>query len=79
MSVLDYQKCAMYFRQKLFEFLQSVKQTDGSFAMHVGGEVDIRGAYCALSVASLTGILTKELVNNTAEWIIRLVMEHLVV
>ncbi|XP_076268992.1 farnesyl transferase beta subunit isoform X2 [Rhynchophorus ferrugineus] len=65
-------------RQKLFEFLQSVKQPDGSFAMHVGGEVDIRGAYCALSVASLTGVLTKELVNNTAEWIIRLVEECIV-
>lgn len=40
--------------------------------MHVGGEVDIRGAYCALSVASMTDILTKDLTDNTAEWIVRL-------
>lgn len=40
--------------------------------MHVGGEVDIRGAYCALSVASMTDILTKDLIDNTAEWIVRL-------
>ncbi|XP_060527006.1 protein farnesyltransferase subunit beta [Cylas formicarius] len=57
-------------RQKLYAFLMSVKQSDGSFAMHNGGEVDIRGVYCALSVASLTGILTTELVRDTAEWII---------
>lgn len=58
-------------RKKLMDFLWSVKQTDGSFAMHVGGEIDIRGAYCALSVASVTGIITQELCKNTAEWIVR--------
>ncbi|XP_030744971.1 protein farnesyltransferase subunit beta isoform X2 [Sitophilus oryzae] len=57
-------------RQKLYEFLLRVKQPDGKFAMHTGGEIDIRGAYCAISVASLTGIMTKELVDNTAEWIV---------
>lgn len=29
-------------RQKLLDFLWSVKQPDGSFMMHVGGEVDVR-------------------------------------
>ncbi|KAL1488034.1 hypothetical protein ABEB36_015407 [Hypothenemus hampei] len=57
-------------RPKLYEFLLSVKQSNGSFAMHHRGEVDIRGAYCALSVASLTSIITPELVANTAEWIV---------
>ncbi|XP_018568931.1 protein farnesyltransferase subunit beta [Anoplophora glabripennis] len=57
-------------RKKLRDFLFSVRQWDGSFAMHVGGEIDIRGAYCALSVASLTGILTPELCKDTAEWIV---------
>lgn len=52
--------------------MRSVKQPDGSFCMHVGGEVDIRGAYCALSVASMTDILTKDLSDYTAEWIVRL-------
>lgn len=29
-------------RKKLLEFLHSLKQPDGSFLMHVGGEVDVR-------------------------------------
>lgn len=29
-------------REKLLDFLWSVKQPDGSFVMHVGGEVDVR-------------------------------------
>ncbi|CAH1975928.1 unnamed protein product [Acanthoscelides obtectus] len=57
-------------RQKLKEFMRSMKQPDGSFAMHIGGEIDIRGAYCAATVASITGILTPELFEGTAEWIV---------
>ncbi|CAH1117346.1 unnamed protein product [Phaedon cochleariae] len=57
-------------RQKLQDFLFRIRQVDGSFSMHVGGEVDIRGAYCALSVASLTGILVPKLLDGTAEWIV---------
>lgn len=37
--------------------------------MHDGGEVDIRGVYCALCVAMLTQIFTEELFNNTREWL----------
>lgn len=29
-------------RKKLLEYLHSLKQPDGSFLMHVGGEVDVR-------------------------------------
>lgn len=58
-------------RKKLQDFLWSVKQSDGSFTMHVGGEIDIRGAYCALSVASIAGVLTPELCKDTAQWIVR--------
>ena len=29
-------------RERLLDFLRSVKQPDGSFVMHVGGEVDVR-------------------------------------
>ncbi|NWW97789.1 FNTB farnesyltransferase, partial [Caloenas nicobarica] len=39
--------------------------------MHIGGEVDVRSAYCAASVASLTNILTPALFAGTAEWIAR--------
>uniref|UniRef100_A0A4W3I1Z1 Protein farnesyltransferase subunit beta n=1 Tax=Callorhinchus milii TaxID=7868 RepID=A0A4W3I1Z1_CALMI len=58
-------------REKLLQFLYSVKQPDGSFIMHVGGEVDVRCAYCAASVASLTNIITPKLFEGTAEWVRR--------
>lgn len=38
--------------------------------MHVGGEVDIRGAYCSAAVAVLTNIMDVELFDKTAEWIV---------
>ncbi|XP_030628041.1 protein farnesyltransferase subunit beta [Chanos chanos] len=58
-------------REKLLDFLYSVKQPDGSFVMHVGGEVDVRSAYCAASVASLTNIITPTLFEGTHNWILR--------
>ncbi|KAK2864353.1 hypothetical protein Q7C36_003507 [Tachysurus vachellii] len=57
-------------REKLLDFLFSVKQPDGSFVMHVGGEVDVRSAYCAASVASLTNIVTTKLFEGTHNWIL---------
>ncbi|XP_041131303.1 protein farnesyltransferase subunit beta-like [Polyodon spathula] len=58
-------------RQKLLDFLYSLKQPGGSFVMHVGGEVDVRSAYCAASVASLTNIITASLFEGTPNWITR--------
>ncbi|KAJ1103603.1 hypothetical protein NDU88_001024 [Pleurodeles waltl] len=58
-------------REKLLEFLFALKQPDGSFLMHIGGEVDVRSAYCAASVASLTNIITPTLFEGTPEWILR--------
>ncbi|OWK09874.1 FNTB [Cervus elaphus hippelaphus] len=58
-------------REKLLQYLYSLKQPDGSFLMHDGGEVDVRSAYCAASVASLTNIITPDLFEGTAEWIAR--------
>ncbi|XP_020380925.1 protein farnesyltransferase subunit beta [Rhincodon typus] len=58
-------------REKLLEFLYSVKQPNGSFTMHVSGEVDVRSAYCAASVASLTNIVTPTLFEGTPEWVLR--------
>ncbi|KAL1924243.1 uncharacterized protein VTP21DRAFT_7278 [Calcarisporiella thermophila] len=56
-------------RDTLYAFLMRMKQEDGSFIMHEGGEVDVRGSYCALSVAALTNILTPELEENVAEFV----------
>ena len=57
------------FRTTLYKFLMRMRETDGSFKMHEGGEVDIRGAYCAASAARLTNMCTKELFQGTPEWI----------
>ncbi|KPJ18224.1 Protein farnesyltransferase subunit beta [Papilio machaon] len=57
-------------RKSLQNFLWAVRGVDGSFALHLGGEQDIRGAYCALTVAKLTNIYTDELFDKTAEWIV---------
>ncbi|KAG0212633.1 hypothetical protein BGX33_003448 [Mortierella sp. NVP41] len=56
-------------REKLLEFLLSVKQKDGSFTMTVGGEVDVRGSYCAMSAATITNVITPELTAGAAEFI----------
>ena len=39
--------------------------------MHEGGEVDLRGVYCALSVAKSLNILNQELRENTVEFILK--------
>ena len=56
-------------RKTLKRFLTARKTPEGAFTMHEGGEVDIRGAYCAASVARLTNIFTTEMFEGTAEWI----------
>jgi len=39
--------------------------------MHHGSEADIRGVYCALSIARLTNVYTEEMFEGTAEWVAR--------
>ncbi|XP_041352446.1 protein farnesyltransferase subunit beta-like [Gigantopelta aegis] len=56
-------------RKTLYEYLLSMRSPDGSFRMHKGGEVDIRGAYCAACVATLTHISTPELFKDTPQWL----------
>ena len=58
-------------RPALSRWLASLRLADGSFTMHADGEVDIRGVYCALSVARLTNVFTQAMFENTAEWILR--------
>ncbi|KAJ1658034.1 CAAX farnesyltransferase (FTase) subunit beta [Dispira simplex] len=58
-------------RSQLYQFLMRMKQPDGSFTAHVGGEVDVRGSYCAIVVAALTNLLTEELCENVDEFIVR--------
>ncbi|EMS18134.1 Farnesyltransferase subunit beta [Rhodotorula toruloides] len=56
-------------RHGMYRFLLSLKQPDGSFIMHEGGEVDVRGCYCALTAAVLLNILTPDLASGTASFI----------
>eukprot|EP01112_Ceratiomyxa_fruticulosa_P014777 TRINITY_DN4271_c0_g1_i1.p1 TRINITY_DN4271_c0_g1~~TRINITY_DN4271_c0_g1_i1.p1 ORF type:complete len:440 (+),score=66.27 TRINITY_DN4271_c0_g1_i1:671-1990(+) len=58
-------------RKKMLEFLISMKSPSGGFYMHKDGEIDMRGTYCAVSVASILNILTPELVEGAAEYIVR--------
>ena len=61
----------MVCRKKLIEFIRSMKQPDGAFRMHRGGEVDVRAAYCAVVAAKLTNIFTPDMFQGTAEWVAR--------
>lgn len=56
-------------RKALKRFLTSLHGEDGSFSLHVDGEVDIRGIYCALSVAKLTNVYTPEMFKGSEDWI----------
>nr|CAD7428735.1 unnamed protein product [Timema monikensis] len=56
-------------REKLKQFLWSVRSPTGAFHMHEGGEIDLRGVYCAVSVARLTNIYSNALFENSAHWI----------
>jgi protein farnesyltransferase subunit beta len=54
---------------QFYQWLLKLKQPDGSFVMHIGGESDTRAVYCVLVIASLLDILTDELTEGTAEWL----------
>uniref|UniRef100_A0A7S3DE47 Prenyltransferase alpha-alpha toroid domain-containing protein n=1 Tax=Palpitomonas bilix TaxID=652834 RepID=A0A7S3DE47_9EUKA len=56
-------------RKLLHSFLMKMKQPDGSFLMHKGGETDVRGAFCALSTAVLCGICSDDLRKGVGDYI----------
>ncbi|KAK0385321.1 hypothetical protein NLU13_7797 [Sarocladium strictum] len=43
-------------RRAMWRWLSSLKQPDGGFQMAVGGEEDVRGAYCAAVIISLLNL-----------------------
>lgn len=55
----------------LYDFLKNCRNKEGAFALHVGGEVDVRGTYCAIAVAKLTSIYDSDLFNGTSDWILK--------
>lgn len=56
-------------RQRLYQFLLRMKQPNGAFSVADGGEIDTRGAYTALAVASLTNLLTLRLSDRLGNWL----------
>lgn len=71
-------------RKAMWRWLGALKQPDGGFQMSVGGEQDVRGAYCAATVITLLDLpldLSREslawshgctsLLTNLPEWLSR--------
>ncbi|PBK99419.1 terpenoid cyclases/Protein prenyltransferase [Armillaria gallica] len=56
-------------RVKMAQFFMSLKQPDGSFLVAHHAEVDMRGIYCLLVVATLLDLMTPELVDGTADFV----------
>lgn len=46
-------------RVKMWKWLSGLKQVDGGFTVCEGGEEDVRGVYCALTLISLLGLPTE--------------------
>ncbi|KNA06217.1 hypothetical protein SOVF_183100 [Spinacia oleracea] len=57
-------------RDRLYAFLQRMKDPSGSFRMHEKGEIDVRACYTAVSVASILNILDYKLVENVGDYIL---------
>ena len=58
-------------RERMVGWLNRLRNSDGSFMMHIDGEVDIRGVYCALSTARLLNIYSDSLFRDTDQWLLR--------
>ncbi|CDS81945.1 related to RAM1-protein farnesyltransferase, beta subunit [Sporisorium scitamineum] len=56
-------------RTKMYEWISSLKQPDGSFLVHVNGEVDVRAGYCVVCITTLLGISTPQLFEGMAPFI----------
>ena len=59
------------FSIKMYSWLLSLKQPDGSFVVHHGGEVDVRASYCVLCISLLLGICTPELIDGMQDFVAR--------
>ncbi|CAD7948876.1 unnamed protein product [Amoebophrya sp. A25] len=58
-------------RELMYRFLLARKDPKtGGFSMHADGELDIRGTYCAIAVASMLQILTPELAERVDEYVL---------
>uniref|UniRef100_A0A915LP28 Protein farnesyltransferase subunit beta n=1 Tax=Meloidogyne javanica TaxID=6303 RepID=A0A915LP28_MELJA len=59
-------------RDKLKEFISSMKQSNGSFCVHEDGEIDVRAVYCAFTVSYLCNLSNlEELFEGSSAWLTR--------
>lgn len=56
--------------KKLYDWMLSLKVSDGSFAVQHEGEIDVRGCYGALAVAAMLNLLTPELVRDLPQYLV---------
>ncbi|CBZ54041.1 putative protein farnesyltranstransferase beta subunit [Neospora caninum Liverpool] len=56
-------------RQCIYDWFMRLKSPEGGFLMHVDGEIDMRGTYCAVATASMLHMLTDELIEGVAEYV----------
>ena len=56
-------------REAIADFLWRMRQKDGSFCMHDGGERDVRGCYCAIVIATTLNLVSPGLFEGTAEFV----------
>lgn len=50
-------------------WMTSLRCPDGGWQMHLDGECDVRGAYCAAAVTKLTNTMVPGLFEHTTSWI----------
>jgi prenyltransferase beta subunit len=56
-------------RETLLSFFMTLHHPNGGMMVHLGGEVDTRGSYLVVSVASLLNMLSPELSFGIGDWL----------
>ena len=55
----------------LTAWMATLRARDGGFYMQHDGEIDVRGAYCAINTATLLQLPLESLFEGTAAWVAR--------
>lgn len=58
-------------RARMYNFFLQMKHSSGGFRMHRDGEIDTRCTYTVLAVSSILNIMTDELIEGVADYILQ--------
>lgn len=58
-------------RRSIYKWFLSMKRPNGGFMMHDDGETDVRASYTVIAIAKLLNLLTPELMEGVAEYILQ--------